>query len=50
LFRENGGFAAVGGVWLFVEAGWPTACALSGAQFSAGTNGSFTASAGGAEV
>jgi hypothetical protein len=46
LFTEKGGFAAVAGVWLLVLAGWPTACAFSGAQLSPGTMGSLTASAG----
>jgi hypothetical protein len=45
LFDEKGGFAAVAGVWLLELAGWPTACALSGAQLSPGTKGSLTASA-----
>jgi hypothetical protein len=45
LFDEKGGFAAVSGVWLLASAGWPTACALSGAQLSPGTKGSLTASA-----
>jgi hypothetical protein len=45
LFDEKGGFAAVSGVWLLELAGWPTACALSGAQLSPGTMGSLTASA-----
>jgi hypothetical protein len=45
LFDEKGGFAAVSGLWLLEIAGWPTACALSGAQLSPGTMGSLTESA-----
>lgn len=44
MFCEKGGFAAVSGVWLRTEAGWPTAVVLA-EHSSPGTIGSLTAKA-----